>query len=806
MNQKTNDVVSVFGNQKRWVIWKYEVRDGKPTKVPYQINGKDKAESNNPDTWTTYENALKASNQIGIVFTPDKLLLGIDFDDCLENGKIVGEDSDKIERLLAEVNTYTEISPSGTGLHSLVLLSEPFEPIRKRKGDYEIYTSGRFFTFTHNTCRDFQKLRTMTAKDAVDYLSIIGYPWKEKSEQDNKNSAKPKPLMDDKKLLTKMFYSKNGVKIQSLYYGNTADYQDDDSSADLALCSHLAFWTAKNVTQIERMWLNSPLGQREKTQKRKDYRDRTINTAIENCNKIYDQKKNSDKPNEESLLEDQEVKSKRTSQADLLLKLIEEKKGMELFHDERGNSFVLIRVEDHNEILSCKSKEMKNWLSHEFWKKYKKGIGSEALSNVLNVIEGRAKFEGKKHTLNNRMGWKDECLWYDLTNNLWQAVRITKSGWELVFEPPILFKRYTHHKPQVFPSKECGDASLILNYVNIENDKHRLLVLVMMISYFIPDFPHPIFLIYGPQGSAKTTFARLLRLIIDPSLLEAISLPYKYSELVQILDHHAFPFFDNVSVISSETSDILCKAVTGGGFSKRELFTDEGDIIYNFKRCIGINGINIVATRPDLLERSVLIELMRIDPKKRKEEADLMNRFEKDLPIILAGIFDVLAKAIEIKPTIELSSSPRMADFTKWGCAISQALGYTQEEFLEAYKENIDQQSEIVVSDNIVASAVVEFMENKKEWGGTPTELLNEIELLGFLQGIDSYEQYWPKSSGAFTRKLNELKINLQEVGIIYSTTKGVKRKISLKKSDHIDPNSALPLEVEGGEKDDKTV
>ena len=158
---------------------------------------------------------------------------------------------------------------------------------------------------------------------------------------------------------------------------------------------------------------------------------------------------------------------------------------------------------------------------------------------------------------------------------------------------------------------------------------------LFLVSCFVPGIPHVLLVIFGAQGSSKSTLSRLARLLVDPSLIEVASFPHSQKELVQALAHHYFLFFDNVSYISEEQSDILCKAITGGGHTKRELYSDDDDIIYNFIRCIGINGINLVTTRPDLLERSLLLELERIEPAERKTEKELYQNFKIDLPSIL---------------------------------------------------------------------------------------------------------------------------------------------------------------------------
>ena len=409
------------------------------------------------------------------------------------------------------------------------------------------------------------------------------------------------------------------------------------------------------------------------------------------------------------------------------------------------------------------------------------GPSSEAIKNTIAVLEGRASFAGPLHKIHNRFAWNNNDLWYDLTNEAWQAIKINSQGWEIIDNPPILFKRYSHNRPQIIPAIN-GDAQLILNYVNIQDKQQQLLLMVFLISCFIPDIAHVVLVIFGSQGSAKSTLSKLLRRIIDPSVIEVSSIPDTHKELVQTLAHHAFLFFDNVSYISETTSDILCKAVTGSGFPKRELYSDDEDVIYSFKRCIGINGINLMGTRPDLLERSLLLELHRIDPNNRKQEKELMIGFEKEIPLILGGVLDVLVKAIQIKSSVQIKSLPRMADFAVWGCAISRALGYTESDFLDAYHVNISKQTETVLNENIVATAIMSFMDERNSWTGTATGLLGELTNHAKFQNIDTYEKYWPKASNTLARRLNELKVNLKEVGIHYMSIPGNTREIILKK------------------------
>jgi hypothetical protein len=283
-----NYLVEQFKNEKRWVTYRAEKVSGKTTKIPYAVNGK-KASSTDSATWSTYAEAKKASDQVGIVFTPDQLLLGIDIDHCLKGTNITHAEANAIVDFIIQADTYTEISPSGEGLHLFLKLTAPLALTSNKHAPFEAYTSGRYFTVTQKPYKEAREIRTVSPDEALGLLSIIGYPWGKKSQTEALQGAgeAKKPLWSDDQLLERMFAAQNGAKIKKLYDGDIRAYKNDESAADMALCSHLAFWTRKDAAQMERIWVASPLGSRKKTKARADYRNRTIREAIANCKEVY---------------------------------------------------------------------------------------------------------------------------------------------------------------------------------------------------------------------------------------------------------------------------------------------------------------------------------------------------------------------------------------------------------------------------------------------------------------------------------------------------------------------------------------
>jgi hypothetical protein len=221
-------------------------------------------------------------------------------------------------------------------------------------------------------------------------------------------------------------------------------------------------------------------------------------------------------------------------------------------------------------------------------------------------------------------------------------------------------------------------------------------------------------------------------------------------------------------------------------------------VIYAFKRCVGINGINLAGTKPDLLERSILLELERIPRDRRRQEKELLDEFERERPGILGGIFDAVVRAMQIKPTVTLEDPPRMADFTAWGCAIAEAIGYARQDFLDAYDKNIHGQNEAVLGDNVLAIAVRELVENESEWEGTPSALLKKlIEVAGALDIDVDKEKDWPKAASVLGRRLNELATNLAAEGItIKRDPEGGKRIVHIRKESGNAVTAVMPSEL----------
>ena len=411
--------------------------------------------------------------------------------------------------------------------------------------------------------------------------------------------------------------------------------------------------------------------------------------------------------------------AKDQSNLDTALEIVD---GINVFLDQYGEPFVF----HDGHCSSLKSREIRALISREIYSSTKKAPKQSNLTEVLATLESKALCEGEKIELHLRIAWHKNFIWYDLGNKM--AVRVGRKSWEIV-DAPVLFRRYSHQQEQVTPIKG-GNAWHLFDFLNISK-KHQLETLVLLISYLVPDIAHPIFHPHGAQGSGKTTLCKLIKRLIDPSSLEVIFMPRDKNELIRQINRHHVPLFDNMSRLDYEQSDILCMSCTGGGIAKRVLYTDDDDRIYNFMRCIGLNGVNLLVTKPDILDRTMLIELERISPSERKLEAQLWREFNDAKPEILGGMFDTLTKAKAIFPSVKLAELPRLADFAKWGYAIAEALEKgLGKQFIADYQANVRRQNAEVLQSNNLCLAVTQFMRAREQWEGTVKtayELLHQI-------------------------------------------------------------------------------
>lgn len=336
-------------------------------------------------------------------------------------------------------------------------------------------------------------------------------------------------------------------------------------------------------------------------------------------------------------------------------------------------------------------------------------------------------------------------------------------------------------------------VTLVRKHFRFKKESDTLLFSVYLVTCFLPQIAHVILVLSGEKGAAKSTTMRMVKKIVDPAKQDLLSMPTSKADLAIYLNNSYMPCFDNLDTLSAEKSNMLCMAATGGAFTKRTLYSDSDETILQFKRCVGLNGINVVATRPDLLDRSILLELERIPKGERKTEHAIWKGFGADLPRFLGAIFNTISAAMTLYDDVELDEVGRMADFTYWGYAIAEVLGIGGDEFLQSYLTNQDTANEEAISSHPVAAAVIAFMKNRSTWAASVSDLVKELEVVAERESINTNVKSWAKESNVLSRRLKEVKSNLENVGIFYDIRHvGDYRKITLRNKGTATPENSV--------------
>lgn len=264
----------------------------------------------------------------------------------------------------------------------------------------------------------------------------------------------------------------------------------------------------------------------------------------------------------------QSAKEEKISQANQILCLTE---GIDFFHTSDGEAFASIEIDGHFEHHRLSSKNFRQFLAYQFYQTDGKTPSAQSLQDAIQSLGGKAVFEGKTCDVHLRLASFNEKIYLDLCNDVWQIVEIDKSGWRIIEakDAPVRFRRAKAMLALPTPTRN-GDISKLKNFLNVD-DKNLILISAWLVNCFRPDYPFPILILSGEQGTAKSTASKVLRELVDPSITPFRSSPRDERDLVIAATNAWICAFDNLSVIPNWLSDALCRISTGGGL-QHELF------------------------------------------------------------------------------------------------------------------------------------------------------------------------------------------------------------------------------------------
>jgi hypothetical protein len=495
----------------------------------------------------------------------------------------------------------------------------------------------------------------------------------------------------------------------------------------------------------------------------------------------------------------------KVTQADVLVGLAQDATLFYAPGDDAG--YATFKVGDHEETWALRSKAFKRWLVSRFMLSEGKPPSAQAIADSIGALEGAAQFRGyPRAEVFVRVAGDDGCIFLDLGNEAWEAVRITAASWEIITDPAVKFRR--PRGMRALPSPVRGGSLLDLRrFLKALDDEAWTLIVAWLIAAVRTTGPYPVLSFQGEQGTGKTMSAEVLKRLLDPGKAPVRSKPRDVRDLMIAATNSRIIAYDNLSDIPDWLSDALCRMATGGGFSTRELYSDGDEIIFDAERPVILTGIEEVVVRADLLDRALLVNLPVIPDGRRRSEAEFWSEFDAACPALLGALLDAASTALRRAPGVCLSSLPRMADFAVWTTAAAPALGWTDDHFLRIYAANRAAADEVVLEGSPVAPFIRTLVE-AGTWQGTAGELLEKLNAMA----MDATKrlQTWPATGRTLGGALRRLAPSLRKVGVdvVFARTadRARRRIVTIKKSEAPDrPDRPVPSDRPSGVESERT-
>ncbi|MED0665931.1 hypothetical protein P4T04_06320 [Bacillus badius] len=366
----------------------------------------------------------------------------------------------------------------------------------------------------------------------------------------------------------------------------------------------------------------------------------------------------------------------------------------------------------------------KQWMINEYYQHFHDSPRSSAVKEAhatLQSIEEINNVIWKEIFI--RVAHDDEGKVYvDSGNEAFDVIEVSKTGWQIVKGAPVKFIRSKTMRslPSPQPRGELDELKQIFQF----KEDQFILWLAFVIGCFNPRGPYPLLVLNGAQGAGKTIVSEITKSVIDPGYATLRTLPESEEDLLVMAQKNWLLAFDNISKISEHMSDALCKLSTGGGLSRRQLYTNDEESVLKAMKPVILNGIENITKRYDLADRSIVLTLPMIMSENRRTKEEIWRDFEKIKGPIMGLIYDAVSMALKNYNMIHLPQKPRMADFAKWITAAEPALGFDHGTFLTAFNNNRRLVAEEASEYDWLLSAVIEMMKKHDCVSAPASEML----------------------------------------------------------------------------------
>ena len=390
-----------------------------------------------------------------------------------------------------------------------------------------------------------------------------------------------------------------------------------------------------------------------------------------------------------------------------------------------------------------------------------KAPSNDGLIGARRVLDMLAHDSGDVRELHTRAAYHEGAVYYELAPG--RVVRIDEHGWEMDNDPPVYFRAVKNLKPLPEPTRG-GALRDITALVNLKTDRDLRLFLTYVTLTPLAHVQRPILQTTGVMGSGKSTACRVVKRLLDPTANEAVTIDRR--DFLQKAAHCYILMLDNQNSLPEWFQDTLCRLVTGESDSKRVLYTDEEDLVWSMQRAVLLNGINPPSERGDVQDRTLPIELERLDKRKRLAEDDFWMAFSLKHPELLGAAFTGLSGALKHRHTVTLENKPRLADWGLYAAALYESQGWGVETFVKDWKGVEEAQQQGTLDGSIVAQAVILYMKDKDRVELSAADLHTAIEKRADDDLDLTSDKTWPKTGRTLWKRIREVTPLLEAHGI----------------------------------------
>ena len=481
----------------------------------------------------------------------------------------------------------------------------------------------------------------------------------------------------------------------------------------------------------------------------------------------------------DGMVENQSSGGGLDSAAELIALVVD--KGELFFDPDTDKAFVSTDINGALHTLAIGGKAFVDWLSYSYYSTTKIGdmpgmsASESAIKQACFALCGIAKHDGDRQSVSLRVADYNGGHYIFIGDEQLQVIEVLPTGWRVIKDSPVKFWAPGSMKSLPIPLQQNGDLSKLWEFVNIP-EKDHLLILALLLEAFRAETPKPILALTGTQGSAKTSTQDKLKQLIDNSAANVKSAPKTVEDIFVSAGCNRVVSYENLSHLTPAQQDAFCILATGGAHVTRKHYTNDEEATISVKRPVFLNSIPSVITAQDATDRAITIECPRI---QYREESEINAAWELAKPAIFGGLLDLFVKTLAMMPKVKLVNPPRMADFTRLGEAMSQAMDNPPGVFDALYKANRAEGISRAMESSPVALAVRELVD--AHYGTTATVFSGLMKNL--LLALEKYKQEshaWPKSPRGLGDALRRQQPALASIGIDVDISKPGKEGVTV--------------------------